>query len=490
MTTTMTTAHVVTFHKCASNWFRRLFRDAATTHGANIRVANPNKSPLDTPVETGSQRTLSLFNNAKAETLLPGIAGDEPVILCLRDPKDVLISQYWSWKNTHQNNTPRILSARDFLNRVTVKMGLRHLTKLGMIPYCRAATTWAPHIGAGRVHILRYEDLLDDFTAAMGPALEAAGIPLDAAQLKALEEKYAFVNFAQRNPGEENQSSHYRKGVAGDWRNHFDTRLSQLFNDRYGALFDALGYARAEPDAALDQVPDKPEIVVFGFPDCETIPLLQAFVRDVEVEVDLSPETAAKIEFPQFDGPPPAPDPDRILARELTGQAPGNPAPDSAALISLCAANPHLWIVLCFCDPRKALVDSYLAWKETGKNAGGNTGPNGPFSLDAYYARHAGPRLRYDKYLLDLLRALPEDRLFLLSQESLALKAGNIVRTIKDATRGDIHPVPEAPEAYETDESLARCETARLSEEINSELYRIHRRLRRIIEERNLPSSL
>jgi hypothetical protein len=36
---------------------------------------------------------------------------------------------------------------------------------------------------------------------------------------------------------------HYRKGVAGDWRNYFDPPLRAYFREVTGDLLDALGYA-------------------------------------------------------------------------------------------------------------------------------------------------------------------------------------------------------------------------------------------------------
>ncbi len=241
----MQTVHVITFHKCGSNWFRRLFRDAAGTHGANIRVAQPNADPINTPVDTGAARTLALYRTDTAEAVLEAAAPDDPVILCLRDPKDVLISQYFSWKKTHENNSEVILRARAKLNELSPKLGQRYLVHKELLPYCKAVATWLPQIAAGRAHLLKYEDLLRDFAGAMGPALDLAGLPLDAAGLAALEAKYSFSSVTKRAPGTEDISNHYRKGVAGDWQNHFDNRLSELFDDRYGPLCDALGYARA-----------------------------------------------------------------------------------------------------------------------------------------------------------------------------------------------------------------------------------------------------
>ncbi len=45
-----------------------------------------------------------------------------------------------------------------------------------------------------------------------------------------------------RLPGQEDLNSHERKGVSGDWRNHFTPRVTEAFKDRYADLLIATGY--------------------------------------------------------------------------------------------------------------------------------------------------------------------------------------------------------------------------------------------------------
>lgn len=47
-----------------------------------------------------------------------------------------------------------------------------------------------------------------------------------------------------RARGEEDTGSHFRKGIVGDWRNHFTAETSAIFTREAGDVLDLLGYRR------------------------------------------------------------------------------------------------------------------------------------------------------------------------------------------------------------------------------------------------------
>jgi hypothetical protein len=56
-------------------------------------------------------------------------------------------------------------------------------------------------------------------------------------------DRFSFQRLAGgRRPGEEDPASHYRRGVAGDWRNHLTPRHLVAFRERFGDLPERLGY--------------------------------------------------------------------------------------------------------------------------------------------------------------------------------------------------------------------------------------------------------
>ena len=71
--------------------------------------------------------------------------------------------------------------------------------------------------------------------------LTARGIPTS--RLLEIVDANQFARLAGgRAPGQEDVKSHYRKGVAGDWRNHFNEEHIMLFKDHYNDLLIRLGY--------------------------------------------------------------------------------------------------------------------------------------------------------------------------------------------------------------------------------------------------------
>jgi hypothetical protein len=54
-----------------------------------------------------------------------------------------------------------------------------------------------------------------------------------------------FTALAGRPVGEEDVTSHYRKGVAGDWATHFTSEHIEYFKAHYGELLLLLGYEKS-----------------------------------------------------------------------------------------------------------------------------------------------------------------------------------------------------------------------------------------------------
>ncbi len=61
-----------------------------------------------------------------------------------------------------------------------------------------------------------------------------------------LQKNSFFVLSGGRKQGEEDTHSHYRRGLPGDWKNHFNVDHKQYFKNHFGHLLIKLNYETGE----------------------------------------------------------------------------------------------------------------------------------------------------------------------------------------------------------------------------------------------------
>jgi len=94
-----------------------------------------------------------------------------------------------------------------------------------------------------RIRQVRYEDLVRDTEGTLAGLFEFLGVKVDANILAHCRTEASFVKRSGgRNSGEENRQSFFRKGIAGDWRNHLSEEQNALFRARAGSWLDRLRY--------------------------------------------------------------------------------------------------------------------------------------------------------------------------------------------------------------------------------------------------------
>ena len=54
----------------------------------------------------------------------------------------------------------------------------------------------------------------------------------------------SFQNLSGRTPGNDNPSSPQRKGIVGDWKNHFSESNKERFKAKFGHLLIEFGYEK------------------------------------------------------------------------------------------------------------------------------------------------------------------------------------------------------------------------------------------------------
>lgn len=89
----------------------------------------------------------------------------------------------------------------------------------------------------GRWHTVRFEDLASDASGTVQRLFEFVGIDASSDVVSRVVESTAFAK--ANRPG---NAHHLRKGVVGDWRNHFSDNDRQLFEALAGDVLREQGY--------------------------------------------------------------------------------------------------------------------------------------------------------------------------------------------------------------------------------------------------------
>jgi hypothetical protein len=90
--------------------------------------------------------------------------------------------------------------------------------------------------------VIRFEDLTAGGSGALRRMFAHCDVQVPADEVERLLCDYSFERLSGRRRGEEDEAAHYRKGVAGDWKNHFNDRLRADFEAVAPGLVGRLGY--------------------------------------------------------------------------------------------------------------------------------------------------------------------------------------------------------------------------------------------------------
>lgn len=269
-------------HRCGSSWTNDMLKAVSHAAGWRHRVAHNTDMFGHDPGRFCRENRVELltFSNAKSEYLqgLPPFSG----LHLVRDPRDVLVSSYFSHRFSHPTNLwPELIEHRRELQALSEQEGL--LRELD----CRAEQfedmrAW--QYGAPNILEKKMEDVISDpavqlaeiFThwGRLAPDLGSTGsrtrafcnrvaeslerragryckLPrwrMEQVSTSLLRQVATANNFnlksGGRAQGEVDLHHHYRAGVPGDWRNYFFDELSRQFKARHSDLLIKLGYEK------------------------------------------------------------------------------------------------------------------------------------------------------------------------------------------------------------------------------------------------------
>ena len=220
------------YPKCGGSWFGQMLSDYL-----NVPFPRNEAPPLKSCVMHGHHLYSPHYHN---------------VFCVIRDGRDVMVSAYYHLLFHHDINPPRSVVYHrdrvpfdDYENvQVNLPAWIDYMFNVEGQRWNRF--TWDEFIESywerEDVAIVRYEDMLDDAAREVGRAIQAVlDEEPDMDRLKMIEEKYSFENQTGRKRGEQSKSF-LRKGIAGDWKNHFTREACELFDGLAGDWLIRLDY--------------------------------------------------------------------------------------------------------------------------------------------------------------------------------------------------------------------------------------------------------
>ncbi len=229
----------VTHWKAGSQWVRAVLAAAAPG-----RVSSPDHDPqwfAKTPIVEGGVYTPVYETHQKFREVVPEERAQRTFVV-IRDLRDTAVSWYFSHKYSHSLDDDSVSASRKILQRLSMTDGLALVISNHLRDGVVIQQSW---IDAG-ARIFRYEDLRADQHGEFGRMFDFCQLDLTEQRRKAIVARNSFERKTWWRFGRENVKSHLRKGLAGDWKNHFCPRLKKLFKLHYGRILIQAGYEKDE----------------------------------------------------------------------------------------------------------------------------------------------------------------------------------------------------------------------------------------------------
>jgi len=182
------------------------------------------------------------------------------VIHIIRDGRDQAVSFIHQQGNRAKRGRTHRLSPEELAKSEAYRRSPRKPSETGEGMFAektlrKAAQNWTLRVGQAvedgptlfgdNYMEVRYEDLLERPNEEAGRLFEFLGVDTSETLVEQAVNSASFEKLSKgRERGEEDPSSFYRKGVAGDWKSLFNERDKQVYKEEAGDLLIRLGYEK------------------------------------------------------------------------------------------------------------------------------------------------------------------------------------------------------------------------------------------------------
>lgn len=239
-----------TYPKSGSQWMNDLLGDRDVLRIMGWTAITPGEPPvlpsatLAYPLDPVPENCVyGPIYNLDRPTILWQLRETDRVIHLSRDPRDIAVSYIHSILHSHD---PKFSLDKKILGHVLAhaeredRMRLALWWTAAIIAY--PMSSWFGQSQDARLLETSYEALLADTAGILQRIFDFLGVTLKPGWLERMVDEQSFEVRCGRKPGEENRFSHYRKGIAGDWRNHFSRETGEIWETAMPGLLVKSGY--------------------------------------------------------------------------------------------------------------------------------------------------------------------------------------------------------------------------------------------------------
>lgn len=248
----------ITLPKCGSQWVRdvltapEIIGYSGIAHsGVTIDISLHGQ--LDLPCNTFSG---PIYGMNQWEWNYWKQGGDKAVVV-IRDPRDILISFIYSLMYSHAS-MGFVDTFKDTILEMSNEARINYMIpRFGGAKAARILLTWTDELDDSAI-LIKYRDLVANQFSEFKKIIDWLGWKVPNETLQTVIKRLSFEERSGRARGDENKFSHYRKGVSGDWRNHFTRQHGQLWEKLFPGLLKAIGYE--DKDDWWSELPEKQDI--------------------------------------------------------------------------------------------------------------------------------------------------------------------------------------------------------------------------------------